>query len=41
MPNKDSLKKLMEFVEKADEWAVPSKYDELDAAFEETRRNWA
>ena len=41
MPNKDSLKKLMEFVEKADEWAVPSKDDELDAAFEETRRNWA
>ena len=41
MPNKDNLRKLMEFVEKADEWAVPSKDDELDAAFEETRRNWA
>jgi len=40
MPNKDNLQKLMKFI-KADDWAVPSKDDDLDEASEETRRNWA
>jgi len=41
MPNKDNVQKLMKFVEKADDWTVPSKDDDLDEASEETRRNWA